>query len=129
MKNVMPMQPYLVLDTDDYEVKKEMKSGISHFYEFSKKKSLKEEMKAVPDGSVDLLFGIGEQDVKTCIGGTVLAAKGWEFEDGRSYFGVRFQPGSCILPEELPLLFPRKTLHFQCCLIVHYRLHFQWLPE
>ena len=26
-KNVMPMQPYLVLDTDDYEVKKEMKSG------------------------------------------------------------------------------------------------------
>ena len=82
MKNVMPMQPYLVLDTDDYEVKKEMKSGISHFYEFSKKKSLKEEMKAVPDGSVDLLFGIGEQDVKTYIGGTVLAAKGWEFEDG-----------------------------------------------
>ena len=51
MKNVMPMQPYLVLDTDDYEVKKEMKSGISHFYEFSKKKSLKEEMKAVPDGA------------------------------------------------------------------------------
>ena len=97
------MQPYLVLDTDDYEVKKEMKSGISHFYEFSKKKSLKEEMKAVPDGSVDLLFGIGEQDVKTCIGGTVLAAKGWEFEDGRSYFGVRFQPGSCILPEELSI--------------------------
>ena len=97
------MQPYLVLDTDDYEVKKEMKSGISHFYEFSKKKSLKEEMKAVPDGSVDLLFGIGEQEVKTYIGGTVLAAKGWEFEDGRSYFGVRFQPGSCILPEELSI--------------------------
>ena len=78
MKNVMPMQPYLVLDTDDYEVKKEMKSGISHFYEFSKKKNSKVEMKAVPDGSVDLLFGIGEQDVKTYIGGTVLAAKGWE---------------------------------------------------
>lgn len=41
MKNVMPMQPYLVLDTDDYEVKKEMKSGISHFYEFSKKEKFK----------------------------------------------------------------------------------------
>jgi len=52
MKNVMPMQPYLVLDTDDYEVKKEMKSGISHFYEFSKKKNSKVEMKAVPDGRV-----------------------------------------------------------------------------
>ena len=53
------MQPYLVLDTDDYEVKKEMKSGISHFYEFSKKKSLKEEMKAVPDGEIEL--GVGQE--------------------------------------------------------------------
>ena len=52
------MQPYLVLDTDDYEVKKEMKSGISHFYEFSKKKNSKVEMKAVPDGSVDLLLSL-----------------------------------------------------------------------
>ena len=103
MKNIMPMQPYLVLDTMDYQVKKEMKSGISHFYEFSQKKNYKEEMKAVPDGSVDLLFGIGEQDVKTYIGGTVLAAKSWEFEDGRSYFGVRFQPGSCILPPQLSI--------------------------
>lgn len=34
----MPMQPYLVLDTDDYEVKKEMKSGISHFMNFPKRK-------------------------------------------------------------------------------------------
>ncbi len=42
---------------------------------FPKKKNSKVEMKAVPDGSVDLLFGIGEQDVKTYIGGTVLAAK------------------------------------------------------
>ena len=49
---------------------------VNPFLQFSKKKNSKEEMKAVPDGSVDLLFGIGEQDVKTCIGGTVLAAKG-----------------------------------------------------
>lgn len=102
MKDVMPMQPYLALDTDDYQVKKEMKEGISHFYEFSRKVSEKE-MKAVPDGSVDLLFGIGEYDVKTYIGGTVLAAKGWAFEENRAYFGVRFQPGACILPKELSI--------------------------
>ena len=41
------MQPYLVLDTDDYEVKKEMKSGISHFYEFSKKKNENKDRKSV----------------------------------------------------------------------------------
>ena len=98
MKNVMPMQPYLVLDTDDYEVKKEMKSGISHFYEFSKKKNSKVEMKAVPDGSVDLLFGIGEQDVKTYIGGTVLAAKGWEFEDGPFSAGKLYSAGRTFHP-------------------------------
>ena len=48
-------------------------------------------------------MGSAGYGIKTYIGGTVLAAKGWEFEDGRSYFGVRFQPGSCILPEELSI--------------------------
>ena len=98
----MPIQPYLVLDTEDFQIKKEMREGISHFYEFSRKVSEKE-MKAVPDGSVDLLFGIGDHDVKTYIGGTVLAAKGWAFEENRAYFGVRFQPGACILPKELSI--------------------------
>ena len=98
----MPIQPYLVLDTEDFQIKKEMREGISHFYEFSRKVSEKE-MKAVPDGSVDLLFGIGGHDVKTYIGGTVLAAKGWAFEENRAYFGVRFQPGACILPKELSI--------------------------
>ena len=102
MKNVMPMQPYLVLDTDDYEVKKEMKSGISHFYEFSKKKSLKEEMKAVPDGSVDLLFGIGEQDVKTYIGGTVLAAKGWDLRTDVHILGSVFSREAVFCRKNFP---------------------------
>lgn len=98
----MPMQPYLVLETEDFQIKKEMKEGISHFYEFSRKTAGKE-MKAVPDGSVDLLFEIGDHEVKTYIGGTVLAAKGWAFAEERAYFGVRFQPGACILPKELSI--------------------------
>ena len=105
MKNpqMMPIQPYLILRTDDYRTLRERKDGISHFYEFTMEKRPENGMQAVPDGSVDLLFGIGTQDVRTYIGGTVLAAKGWEFEDGRRYFGVRFQPGSCILPKELSI--------------------------
>lgn len=35
--------------------------------------------RAVPDGSTDLVFGIGEKDVKVLVGGTVLKAKNWEF--------------------------------------------------
>lgn len=96
------MQPYLVLDTDDYEVKKEMKSGISHFYEFSKKKNSKVEMKAVPDGSVDLLFGIGEQDVKTYIGGTVLAAKAGSLRTDAHILGSVFSRGAVFCRKNFP---------------------------
>lgn len=96
------MQPYLVLDTDDYEVKKEMKSGISHFYEFSKKKSLKEEMKAVPDGSVDLLFGIGEQDVKTLLVERFLPQKAGSLRTDAHILGFVFSRGAVFCRKNFP---------------------------
>lgn len=98
-----PVQPYLILETDNYQMMPGKEDGISQFYEFSFETGAPDGMTAVPDGSVDLLFGIGSGQVKTYIGGTVLAAKDWEFETGRQYFGVRFLPGRCILPRELAI--------------------------
>ena len=88
-----PVQPYLILETDNYQMMPGKEDGISQFYEFSFETGAPDGMTAVPDGSVDLLFGIGSGQVKTYIGGTVLTAKDWEFETGRQYFGVRFLPG------------------------------------
>ena len=98
-----PVQPYLVLETDNYNMVPGKEEGISQFYEFSFETGAPDGMTAVPDGSVDLLFRIGNGQVKTYIGGTVLAAKNWEFETGRQYFGVRFLPGRCVLPKELAI--------------------------
>ncbi len=60
-------------------------------------------MKAVPDGSVTCCLESESRMSRRILAERFFAAKGWEFEDGRSYFGVRFQPGSCILPEELSI--------------------------
>lgn len=100
---MMPVQPYLILGTDQYQTIVKQGDGISHFYHFVLEEKPQNEMTAVPDGSVDLLFGIGENDIRTFIGGTVLSAKRWEFEEGRKYFGVCFQPGGCHLPAALSI--------------------------
>lgn len=102
-KIVTPVQPYLRLDAKDYKEIFNKQMGIASFYEFQVKDQAQNSFKAVPDGSTDLIFGIGEKDVKVSIGGTVLKAKDWDFEDGRYYFGARFLPGRCILPKDLSI--------------------------
>lgn len=47
-------------------------------------------MKAVPDGSIDLLFNIGSDKVTTYISGTVFGVKAWNLGDADTCFGVRF---------------------------------------
>lgn len=99
--SITPVQPYLAMEAENYQRVLTEMDGISHFYEFTVKSGMPTDFQAVPDGSVDLWFGIGKKDVKTSIGGTVLKVKKWQMDAGRVYFGVRFQPGKCILPEEL----------------------------
>lgn len=102
-QNLTPIQPYVLVHADDYESLMGNTYGISRFYEFTVKKEHENKLQAVPDGSVDLLFSIGRQKVRTYIGGTVLKAKHWPLFDGVTYFGVRFQPGKCQLPKELSI--------------------------
>lgn len=103
-KNVIqPLQPYLLLDAEDYYEILTAKKGISKFYEFHVQDGVPGNFMAVPDGSTDLLFGISEKNVKVFIGGTVLKLKEWKFEEGRYYFGVRFLPGKSILPDGISI--------------------------
>ena len=97
-KVVTPVQPYLRLDAEDYKEILNKRMGISSFYEFQVKDQTQNSFKAVPDGSTDLVFGIGEKDVKVLIGGTVLRAKNWDFDDGRYY--------SCREDVFFPKIFP-----------------------
>ena len=100
---ILPVQPYLLLDAENYHEILTGRMGISNFYEFHVQDGVPGMFMAVPDGSTDLVFGIGERDVKVFIGGTVLKLKEWKFEEGRYYFGVRFLPGKSILPDGLSI--------------------------
>ena len=76
---LVPVQPYLSLDADDYKEIIPRRMGISNFYEFHVQEGTPANFKAVPDDSTDLVFGIGEHDVKVLLGGTV---NGVNFTDG-----------------------------------------------
>lgn len=100
---IKPVQPYLLMDAEDYKEIFPKRMGIASFYEFNIQSGAVSDFLAVPDSSTDLVFGIGENDVKVYLGGTVLKAKDWSFEDGRYYFGARFLPGRYILPEDITI--------------------------
>lgn len=99
---INPVQPYIVLQTKDYRKIEMPLKGISHCYEF-RTDTFEDEVDAVPDGSVDLLFRIGEKDVRTYISGTVYKAKPWSVGGNATCFGVRFQPGQGILPNGITM--------------------------
>ena len=112
---MLPVQPYLPLEADHYRRISGNGVGISEFYEFTIAEDGVHQFYAVPDGSVDLVFGIHEQDVHASIGGTVLQVKQWMFEPGRTYFGVRFYPGQCLLPDGLTI---QEVVNTDLCLDV-----------
>lgn len=90
----------MALRTDNFRKILQQSLGIAQFYTFSLKEAA-DVLQAVPDGSVDLLFEKKGNQLRSFIGGTVLQAKEWPLEADGRYFGVRFLPGQCFLPEGL----------------------------
>ena len=88
---INPRQLYIELGVDELKKLNCPQLGISHFYEFSLGQGKTHELKAVPDGSIDLLFNIGSDKVTTYISGTVFSVKDWNLGDADLCFGVRFQ--------------------------------------
>lgn len=108
-KVAMPIQPYIVLMSDNYrriEVCQTglLELGISHFYEFQKRNDGESQFDAVPDGSIDLLFNIVDDGtIHTYLSGTVFGVKRWELGRNSNCFGVRFQPGKGVLPRGISI--------------------------
>ena len=101
-KIVTPVQPYLTLDAEDYQELLNRRMGISSFYEFNVKNGNSGNFRAVPDGSTDLVFGIGK-GCKVLVGGTVLKAKNWEFDDGKILFWGKIFARKMYLPKSLSI--------------------------
>lgn len=88
------LQPYLVLCTDDYQRIIENRNGISHFYEFRAGSGEEGALQAVPDGSVDLLFGISENQVVLLSAGRFFRLKHGSFQRKNCILGYVFSRGS-----------------------------------
>lgn len=100
---IRPLQPFVEKSKTNYIQLEKPYLGISHYYEMDMKSGTSHILEAVPDGSIDLLFNIGEKKVHTYISGTVFRAKEWDFGENEKCFGVRFQPGEGVLPKELSM--------------------------
>ena len=69
---IKPLQPYMVLVSENYQRVDENRLGISHCYQMDLSQNMDSEVDAVPDGCIDLVFCIDDGKVSTSIGGTVL---------------------------------------------------------
>ena len=76
------MQPFVQKNAKGYQSIRATVPEIFEFYSFLEEPKA-QPLNAVPDGCVDLLFGIGEKDVRCYIGGTVLKMKYWPFDENR----------------------------------------------
>ena len=100
---IKPLQPYIIVEAEKVSSLDSSYLGISHFYEIELNDEKSHNSKAVPDGSIDCLFNLGANKVTTYISGTVLGVKAWELGENNRCFGVRFQPGYGILPDDLSM--------------------------
>ncbi len=92
-------QPWFVLGAaQDFLLYHSDIPSISHFYSFETD-VLTEQVLAIPDGCVDILFDCDDLRPSAKVCGTTLAASNAEFIPNHRYFGVRFAPG--VIPDFL----------------------------
>jgi len=97
-------QPWFVLNSSHYSVVPSAHPAISHFYAFDVAQS--NNLLAVPDGCVDIVFDCDATRPTARICGTPLTAQAVQLHQDHHYFGVRFSPGVVpgfinVLAEEL----------------------------
>lgn len=87
-----PRQPYFVISSEQFYHECYFRQGISHFYSYTAKED-SDDIIAVPDGCIDLIFEYGDNEMRATACGTVLEHQTTGFRKDKSYFGVRFMQG------------------------------------
>lgn len=87
------IQPYFVLSSQQYFKNVVNNYGISHFYCFEKLASQSNDIIAVPDGCIDIVFNCSDRHPSAEVCGSVLHPTK-VLDRHIYYFGVRFYPGS-----------------------------------
>lgn len=101
--NLSLKQPYFVLASDCYYKAVIMDYGISHFYCFTKRSNLQNNIIAIPDGCIDILFGCDPEEPYADICGTVLSPTVTHNNKDLYFFGVRFMPGNILANKKISM--------------------------
>lgn len=105
---INPIQPYFRICTqENYQAKYVNRDGISHFYRFTLN-DVKIPMSVVPDGSIDIIIKLDDDNPEIWICGSLQEIGLTFFEQGCSYFGICYQIGA--VPSFLPLI-PRDIIN------------------
>ena len=76
-----PIQPYFVMDSENFRQEVYLKQGISHFYSFEVESP--QFLNAVPDACIDLFFEYTEHGLEAYACGTVLHFQSMEWRGSR----------------------------------------------
>jgi AraC-like DNA-binding protein len=106
-KIIVPKQPLMVRHSQGYEFFDYRAYGISHFYRFRVTREMLETAIIVPDGTVDIVFRCGQDQLDVSCYGAVMKMHTIDyasiFHEGDTIFGIRFLPGKAFLPAGYPI--------------------------
>lgn len=91
---LMSMQPYFVLDSDDFCQHVLFENGISHFFSFSNKNREDKILPLMADGCSNIIFEYRGGGVRTHFVGSLAARRSFSVKKDAEYFGIRLAPGS-----------------------------------
>lgn len=90
---LVSIQPYFVMDSDDFCQRLLFENGISHFYSFSNRTQEDITLPLLTDGCSNLLFEYKDESVRTHFVGSTMETRTFSVKKGAEYFGVRLSPG------------------------------------
>ena len=91
-EKLISIQPYFVMEADDFCQHVLIENGISHFFSFSNKSAQDITVPLLVDGCSNLIFEYRNETVRTHLIGITVEKRTFSVKANAEYFGVRLQP-------------------------------------
>lgn len=91
-EKLISIQPYFVMEADDFCQHVLIENGISHFFSFSNKSAQDITVPLLVDSCSNLIFEYRNETVRTHLIGITVEKRTFSVKANADYFGVRLQP-------------------------------------
>jgi len=102
-EQLISIQPYFVMDSDDFCQHILVENGISHFFSFSNKSGEDITVPLLVDGCSNLIFEYKDGIIRTHLIGSTLETRTFSVKKEAEYFGVRLMPTGAAFIKEIPV--------------------------